>query len=216
MPDAPDGYRPLGRYFQAFPPAETTWPEELIEAIRRDIDQEICPMWCWNVYRSSAGGIVKLGRNWLWRAVRDLKGPATAPRYVPACAGVNAGLKPNVELLALEKDRTPQQVEDNVAGDFMPFGWWVYDVLKTARDAYEPDYEKEANRREAEALQSQEAQQKAVLDEVHSRMDNDWKHFKANCAKLSDEELTAIQKHGIFGIPTESAPKPFVDYGART
>ena len=214
MPQAPPGYRPLGRQFQAFPPVETTWPEALFHAIRRDIDPEICPMWCQNVYRSSAGGIVTIGRNWIWRAVRDLDGKSMAPYYLPATFGLNKGKSPNLMLLPLEADRTEQQIEDDVSGDPIPLDWSLYDVLWAAREAYEPDYDKDADAREQRHAEAVAASQKSLASRTDDRMSEEWAHFKKNCEALTDADLAAIRQHGIFGIPTAGGSKVTVDYGA--
>jgi hypothetical protein len=216
MPKAPDGYKALGRIFQAFPPVECTWPEELIAAIRSDIDPEVCPMWCANVYRSPAGGIHTIGRHWLWLEVRDRAVSVTVPRFIPASVGPNRGRFPNTILMALEKDRTEEQIEDNLSGDFIPMGWWLYDVMRAARNEYEPDVDKMLAASAERETAAKEADEKQVYGMIADRMDDEWGWMKHNIDKLTDKELELIGRYGLFGVPGQQTRKTIVDQGARS
>src|SRR3990172_2697617 len=114
VPEAPRGYEVVGHVFAAYAPAEHTWPEEIVRAIREDVDPEFCPMFCRYVYRSSSGELRWEGRHWIWLEQRDRMTYTKPWKYLPASSGVNVGRYPNLPLLPLVADQTEQQLDDGV------------------------------------------------------------------------------------------------------
>jgi len=209
VPKPPDEAKVLGRFFQAYPPAEHSWPVAIVEAIRRDIDPEFCPMWCWTVYRHPDSSITKEGRHWLWVEQRDRIEPKAPPRYLPAAYGVNAGRRPNVALDSLEQEATPYQRARNLSGDYIDFGWWVYWKLKFMKDTYDPDPDHAMD----EILKASGARESEALGKLQKETEYRWSHDDAYLQKLAGKIGSVDAK---AGFATEFKKKPFVEVRKRS
>jgi len=203
VPKPPEGAKVLGRFFQAYPPAEHQWPVGIVEAIRRDIDPEFCPMWCWTVYRHADGAFTKEGRHWLWLEQRDRIEQKAAPRYFTASSGVNAGRHPNVALLEITEEATLDQRAMNLSGDYLEFGWWVYWKLKEMKDTYDPDADKVSDRMENSAKESEGNAMTRLAKETEYRWNHDDAHLQKIAGRVGSVDAKA-------GFATEFTKKPFV------
>lgn len=208
VPKPPAAAKVLGRFFQAYPPAEHPWPVAIVEAIRRDVDPEFCPMWCWTVYQNPDGSTVKEGRHWLWLEQRDRIERKAPPKYIPAAFGVNAGRHPNVALTSIEEEPTLHQRGENLSGDYIEFGWWVYWKLKYMKDTYDPDPDNVVDEMVAA---SNEAEAKA-MDKMRKEVAYRWNHDDAYLQKLAGKTGSVDEK---AGFATEFTKKPFVEVRKR-
>lgn len=208
VPKPPESAKVLGRFFQAYPPAEHCWPVAIVEAIRHDIDPEFVPMWCWTVYSNPDGAITKEGRHWIWLEQRDRIESKAPPKYLPAAFGVNAGRHPNVALHPLEEEATMHQRGHSLSGDFVEFGWWVYWKLKHLRDTYDPDPNNVADRMEKAEVSANETDMERLRKETEYR----WNHDDAYLQKLAGKTGSVDAK---AGFATEFTKKPFVEVKQR-
>lgn len=177
------------------------WDPAVLRAIH-EFDPRVIPVWVTRVYRAvDTGGELVLGRHAIASHVWNPRQPPDMNVY-RALMPIRGGPQQRPTQLDLHITRRPKG--NGLCGDYVPFGWEVYKLLRRTYDEWSAKERMRYVDEHGEVAQAARARKKAEEEAAYAaKTDSRW--LRKHLEQIDQNDLARIAAGGA-----RHEPKPFV------